>query len=45
MSFGWYLLYGVTFHVLLQFVEVMGIHLLHVRASWYNYLMEVQPPL
>jgi len=44
-SFGWYLLYGITYHVLLQFVEVVGVHSLHFYASWYIYVMEVQHPL
>lgn len=45
MSFGWYLLYGVTFRVLLQFVEVVGENSIHFYASWYTYVMEVQRPL
>jgi len=44
-SFGFYLLYAVTFHVLLQFVEVVGVHSLNFCASWYIYVMEVQHPL
>ena len=44
-SFGWYLLCGVIFHVLLQFVEVVEVNSLHFYASCYIYIMEVQHPL